>query len=234
MKKIYVNKKAFTLIEILLALVLLSMIAAYIFKQIQHTKYLQSVSETQNQIREIIRDGIISPIGYASATGKRNVPISSDCYGASTFSSTDNGCSPNPDFTCLNTFRLVQCKEYNYSSSNPRFSLVGSNLAVGSNVTYPKWGRLVPQTDELMRNYGTCTFEVRQGSTRIEFEIFIDCSTVDFDERAPEFLEDAIKFVFQEDYADISVTIHDGAESMEDTSYTGDKEDGKIKAEFTL
>lgn len=234
MKKIYVNKKAITIFEILLALVLISLIGAYALKQIQHTQYIQAVSETQNQIREIIRDGIISPKGYPSGTGKRNTPINTDCYDANTFASTDNGCSPNLDFTCITTFRLAQCKEWDHSTTDPRFTLIGSNPTVGATTTYPKWGRLVPQTDELMRSYGSCTIEVRPGSSRTSFEIFVDCSSVDFSERSPEFLEEAMKFVFQEDYADISVTIHDGAESMEDTSYAGDKEDGKIKAEFSL
>lgn len=221
------NKKAFTLIEIILSLVIISMLAVYVISQLEKSRYNYAVTDTQNTLRELIINGIISAQGYASATGKRtSVANPTDPTECSNFHTDDNGCSPNYDFTCLDTNRLVQCKSW-----DQRFVVTGSVTPVVS----PTWGSLSPLEDELMRQYGSCSVEVRVVSTnRNSFDIFVDCSLVDFNARSTEHLEDAVKFVFQENFADISVTIEDNAESMIDTTLLGDSEDGMIRARFEL
>ncbi|MCP4969258.1 MAG: hypothetical protein GY932_01535, partial [Arcobacter sp.] len=205
------NKKAITLLEVILVLILLSAAAAYMIKQFSHTQYLKAVTDTQNQIRTIIRENIISTIGYASGTGKRkDISLRSDINGCldSDFPANDNGCSPNLDFTCLSSARLKKCMDW----SNEVFTIENksqTNNTTGGGSTTINYSGLIPQeNDKLMYSYGSCSLWVRQvPSARRAFDIFVDCSNVDYRDDSPKLLEDSIKFVFQEDYADISVNI---------------------------
>lgn len=104
MKKTYENKRAFTLIEVILALIIASMASAYVIKAISQNNFNSAVEETQETIQTIIRDGIANTSnGYASASG--------------------NNCSSNHDFTNLTTARLYSCVDW-----TTRFTLTGNTL----------------------------------------------------------------------------------------------------------
>jgi len=84
------TKKAFTLIELLLVLVIISMLSMYAYKQIQYNHFLSSVVKLQKTVKFIINEGIIK--GYANAQG--------------------GDCSSNYDFKDLTTSRFISCNDF--------------------------------------------------------------------------------------------------------------------------
>ncbi len=111
-----------------------------------------------------------------------------------------------------------------------------TNNTGGGSTTINYSGLIPEENDKLMYSYGGCSLWVRQvPSARRAFDIFVDCSNVDYRDDSPKLLEDSIKFVFQEDYADISVNIKSKCSSLiDDSCNSGDEEDGKIKGRFSL
>ena len=90
MKKICViKKKAFTLIEIILALIVASIIASYTIQTIQKNRFFTDIVKMQNKIKYIVNDGIINSLGYPKGTG--------------------GDCSSDFAFTNLTTKRLAEC-----------------------------------------------------------------------------------------------------------------------------
>ena len=104
MKKTLVNKKyAFTLIEVILALLIASMASMYVINSMSNSKFNSAIKEMQNTIEDIVNKGIISTSGYASGSG--------------------GFCSSDYDFTTLSTLRLTQCLDWN----NTRFDIDDSD-----------------------------------------------------------------------------------------------------------
>ena len=102
--------KSFTLIEIILALVFSTMIAAYVIKEKSFAEYINSVKVTQDTLVDIVNNGIIGNTGYASARG--------------------NYCSDNYDFEDMNSSRLSYCNEWtdNDSNTTDRFNISSTSL----------------------------------------------------------------------------------------------------------
>lgn len=108
MKKIYGNKKAFTLIEVILALIIASLASVYAIQTISKNRFNESLVDFQDTISSIVKDGIASNIGYASGTG--------------------GNCSANLDFTGLTSQRLVNCLNWNRFNIQADGSMMGWDL----------------------------------------------------------------------------------------------------------
>lgn len=207
-------KKGFTLLEVILSLIFISMIATYSIKEYQKSLFNKAVIELHDTIDFIISKGIIgysvdgtTRIGYSNGTG--NIGVTGD-----------NGCSQNVGrFENLTTERLFQCMQW-----HDRFTLTGQRLT-GTG---------------LMEEYGGCSFETRQFADDYTFEIFIDCSNVNTDARKISRIEDMIIHMFGAlDTSDLvaeiiypravnlSTTLADSADG------SGDATDGMIRARFT-
>jgi prepilin-type N-terminal cleavage/methylation domain-containing protein len=215
MKKTYVNKKAFTMIEVILALVMISLIVTYIIKQVLHTQYLTAVTSYQNELTEIITEGVI---GKLASDGKVLIKAYANGDG-------DSNCSQNANYDNLTTRRLIDCKNW------------GTRFDVTAVTATNTWGILSSTSDELMQHYGGCTVEIKEDtsvSSNDVFEVFVDCSEVDWNERSPILLEDATKFVFEVTLKDILDSIEENSESMNDVVNSGDDEDGLIRGKFKL
>jgi prepilin-type N-terminal cleavage/methylation domain-containing protein len=102
------RKKAFTLIEVVLALIVAAMASMYVLKSIWQNEYNSDVKEYQTVLKSIVEDGIISNVGYASGA--------------------DNNCSPNYDFTNLTTQRLKDCLDWKQFSVDANGYLTGQGL----------------------------------------------------------------------------------------------------------
>lgn len=129
-------------------------------------------------------------------------------------SSSDNNCSPNADFTNLTAERLRNCMSW-----DNRFDLAGTALTGNG----------------LMENYGNCTFntQVVAGQNR-QFDVFIDCSNVNFNNKSLSYLEDAIRFLFENTLNYIIIQSRPNATSLDDAVLDGDANDGLIRARFQL
>lgn len=88
------SKKSFTLIEIILALIISSIIGFYIFNQMKHSDFLKSIVTLQDTVKYIINKGLVSSTGYASASGEP--------------------CSDNYDFKGLTSKRFLDCNDLNF------------------------------------------------------------------------------------------------------------------------
>jgi prepilin-type N-terminal cleavage/methylation domain-containing protein len=196
MKKILETKnikQAFTLIEIIIALTIAAMASMYILKSISQNDFNNDVVKFQAALKNIIDDGILSEVGYASGA--------------------DGNCSSDYDFTNLTTQRLVDCLDWNktiYSNANGFTSR------------------------DLMGNYNNCFFDtqVAVGNSR-QFDFYVDCSNVDFNDRSPAYLEDATQFVLEQEFQDIHIKTFPDAVGT--TSTTGGTDsDGKIRVLFEL
>ena len=217
------NKKAFTLIEVILALLIASFASIYIIKQMGQSSFNKDVRLLQKTIKMIINDGIISKNGYASRLGTQAAAGVDDLV-------STGSCSPDFDFNSLTTKRLATCMDWVeiaypspgvYATSSKRFKL----SSTASGVLYGSG---------LMENYGNCYFETKvvTGNTR-QFDVFLDCSDVEYSDRSKEYLEDAIKFVFEKELSNIYIDTDENATSLTGT-FLGDDEDGQIRARFEL
>lgn len=194
MKKTFVSKKGFTLIEVILALIIAAMASVYVIQTIAQNNFNSAIEDTQETIKEVIKDGIADTTnGYANGSG--------------------NNCSVNHDFTGLTTARLRDCLGW-----TTKFTLTGTKLS----------------GETLMQNYGNCTVETTvDPTTNQRFIIFVDCSTVDYNNRATQRLEEAIKFVFERELNDIWISTDDNAINITTTT-GGTNTDGQIRATFGL
>ena len=108
------NKKAFSLIELILVIAFTSIIAMYAFKTIQHNNFLNAVVKLQDTVKFIINDGIIK--GYSQIGG--------------------SNCSENYDFKDLNTERFLSCNSY----KNGRFKLDITKSFISGNGLMENYG----------------------------------------------------------------------------------------------
>ena len=201
--------KSFTMIEVIMALVIASMASMYVIKNKQHANFNEAIINLQDTIQLIVEDGIISDIGYASGTG--------------------NNCSPNLDFTDLNDVRLLNCLGWYDSTQTDiadrprRFTLADTD----SNQNIIGNG--------LMENYGNCLVNVAvaAGNAR-QFDIFVDCSNVQFNNKSLAYLEDALRFTFENKLNYVHISTDENAISIDDNILSGTNVDGQIRARFEL
>ena len=65
-----IKKRAFTLIEIIIALIISAIIGVYVFKQRSYTNFKESVEEFGKQVVKIISVGVMNnTVGYANGSG---------------------------------------------------------------------------------------------------------------------------------------------------------------------
>jgi hypothetical protein len=208
-------KKGFTLLEVVLSLIFISMIATYSIREYQKSQFNKAVIKLNETINYIISVGIISysidgttRIGYSNGTGD---------FGEA----NDNGCSQNVGrFENLVTSRLHQCMQWDVDN---RFVLNGE-VMTGTG---------------LMEQYGGCSFETRQIVDANTFDVFIDCSNID-DERRVDRIEtmivhmfgplntsDLVAEIIYPNALDLTTTLAD------ETDGSGNPHDGILRARFT-
>jgi prepilin-type N-terminal cleavage/methylation domain-containing protein len=137
--------------------------------------------------------------------------ISSNGYA----SGSGGNCSVDLDFKLLDSDRLLQCVDW----KDKRFSLDGDDNIIGRG---------------LMDNYGACLVDVAVDSTNNRrFDVFVDCSNVNFNNKSVALIEDSIQFIFENDLSSIYVQTFSDATAV-DTDTGGDATDGMIKAKFEL
>jgi len=129
-------------------------------------------------------------------------------------SGTGGNCSDNLDFTNLTTTRLADCLDWN-----------GNFLRIDT-------GQLVG--NDLMENYGMCTVEVAVVGVvnTTSFDIYVDCSNLEIENRYLAYVEESISFVFQNKLNDIFISIEENANSL--NTIGGNDTDGRVRARFAL
>lgn len=214
-------KKGFTLLEVILSLIFISMIATYSIIEYKKALLNKAIVQLHDTVYFMISDGIIIDesglIGYTNGTGNPGV-------------AGDNGCSPNSgQFDGLTSQRLYDCMGWN----DGRFIISGNIL----------------RGDGLMDDYGSknntdpsgCSFETRQLPSDVNsFEVFIDCSNIVVTERTLSRIEDMIANLFgPQDKSNLIAThIYRNAVDLttnlaNETSGSGNPVDGMLRARFS-
>jgi len=86
-------KKAFTLIELIIVMIIVSLMGTYAYNTIKKNNFYSALTTLQKTMKHIINNGILSPTGYPSAKG--------------------GSCSENYDFIGLNAKNLIECTGFN-------------------------------------------------------------------------------------------------------------------------
>ena len=190
-----------------MALIIASIASMYVLQNRQHANFNEAVIELQKTVEYIITEGIINSEGYPNGRG-------------------DN-CSENLDFKSLNDERLLNCLEW-YDSDNNRqikFDLENKTSNPKTNII----------GNGLMENYGRCFVNVADNPTNTrQFDFFVDCSNVSFNDKSLEYIEDALQFTFVNTLNYILVNTDNDAISIDDTVLSGESDDGQIRARFEL
>ena len=215
-------KKGFTLLEVILSLIFISMIATYSIMEYRKALLNKAIIQLHDTVYFMISDGIFIDesgfIGYTNGTGNPADP------------SNDNGCSPNSgQFDGLTSQRLYDCMGWN----DGRFTITGNIL----------------RGDGLMDDYGSlngtdpagCSFETRQVPGDVtSFDVFIDCSNIVAGDRAISRIEDMLANLFGPlDKSDLIATqIFRRATDLTTTlanenAGSGLEDDGMLRARFT-
>ena len=203
--------KSFSLIEVILALLISTAIASYAIKQKSLSDYFSQISIAQDTITDIINNGIISPIGYASNRG--------------------GDCSSSFDFENMTTTRLAQCNEWNDNdplTTNDRFNIVSNALVANENIS----------SKELMAFYGGCSIEVAvvPSNTR-QYDIFVNCSNVKYNDRTLALIEESLSFTFQKTLSSVFISITQKAVNINGSVLSGDPLgvlDGKFRVRMGI
>ena len=200
--------KSFTLIEIILALVVSSIIASYVIKEKYFANYLEAVKTTQDTVTEMVNVGIVGNTGYASARG--------------------GNCSDNYDFTDMTSKKLALCNDWNDdipATTNDRFEVNTVSGALRGDELMGKYGGCNFETKVLSANSN-------------KFYVFIDCSSVKYNSKTVMLMEESLSFVFENTLSSIFVNIEHKATSLNDAvPFTGDNSgtfDGKFRVEMEL
>jgi prepilin-type N-terminal cleavage/methylation domain-containing protein len=230
MKKIYVKtKKAFTLLELLLVLCLISILGVYAIKEYLHGQFTSNVFEMQETIeKDIFEIAMYDPIlGYAAGIG--------------------GDCSSNIGMvTDLDTDNFRKCARWN-SIDLPRFDLVTI-----SGVDYLSGRGLLEEYGSSLSNVNVngviqtsyqasgCLFTLRQvPGDEYQYDVFVDCSRASVETRRLAFLEEAIDYVFQMKLNGKTQIVYSNAVDLttslsNETSGTGNSSDGMIRARLGL
>ena len=178
--------KSFTLIEIILALVVSSIIASYVIKEKAFSNYLNEIKATQDALVNIVNNGIISNIGYASARGGE--------------------CSTNYDFSNMTSTRLALCNEWNDNNAatlNDKFDITGDILS--GKELMGSYGRCSFKTNVVSTNanqfdvfidcsnvrYNSKTLKLLEESFAFVFESTLSAIFISIDHKA-ESIDDAL------------------------------------------
>ena len=164
------NKKAFTMIELIIALVISAMIGAYILVEKQKGDFTESVSKFANTLVSMITSGVIdSTVGY----------VSSSCKGNGSYQ----------DISAYNVNDCTGWSAYNIGGTTP--SDTGSdNYFEGKNLlgAYTSGGS------------GCKVYFDEDTTDTTIFYIFVDCSSLNYDggsSRYKKYVEDRVAFVLE-------------------------------------
>lgn len=218
MKRIFVNnqKRAFTLIEIILAVTIATLISFAAYRTVLHNNFAEAIKNTQETIAYIVKEGIASPNGYAN--------------GAGVVGDANLTCSPSHDFTALSSTRLAHCVDWDNVQS-PRFN-VDDTVGFTSNNGHD----LMKQYDPNARG---CSVNVTADTANAErFYVFVDCSMINFDDsiftqRSRARLEEAIAFTFQSTLQEYWITTDRDSTNI-NNSTGGADDDGMLRGHFGL
>jgi prepilin-type N-terminal cleavage/methylation domain-containing protein len=220
-----VNKKGFTLIEIVLALIIAFIASAYVIKTLFAQDFKEELVKLQDNVQFIIEEGIASPTGYASGGG--------------------GDCSTTLNYANLTTNRLFGClrqgdswRDLELTTSTPQYI---TNFDSGFMNSYGGFA-----TDVNLINMG-CGIEVMgedltapNGVATNHFYVLVNCSRIapsqaddqdETDKRRLSQIEDAIEFVFVRKLEYMYVNHNRQANVLGGTG-SGSDSDGIIWGEF--
>ncbi len=95
------NKKSFSLLEVMMALIIATVASVYVIKQQQQSQFNSAVKEMQDSVQLFVEDYIINANGYASDIGKN--------------------CSDSFNYSAITGPRVVLCsdlKEFTYGENS--------------------------------------------------------------------------------------------------------------------
>lgn len=175
------NKKGFTLIEIVLALIVASIASVYVIQSLMKQDFKEELVNLQDNVQYLIENGIVSPMGYASGGGGE--------------------CSTSLDYNGLTTTRLFNCLQIGDGWRDLNLTSNLSPFIVDRNYMQSYGGF---DTTTGLTTMG-CGIRVSVGANNNDFFVLVDCSRVaplalseqdDTDRRRLKQIEEAVEFVF--------------------------------------
>jgi prepilin-type N-terminal cleavage/methylation domain-containing protein len=220
MKGIYVNKKAFTMIEIILALVIASMASVYVIQTMMKQDFQEELIKFQDNLQYVIEEGIASPTGYASGAG--------------------SPCSPTLNYANLSTTNLFNCLRVGNSWSD---LVLTSPTAFITNGTTSGFMNTYGGHDTAtgLQNMGCGIQTIVDPSDNNKFNILVDCSRIapllvsnqdEDDKRRLAQVEDAIEFVMVRKLAYMYLS-RDKELTRVDGTGSGNEQDGIVWGQFS-
>jgi prepilin-type N-terminal cleavage/methylation domain-containing protein len=204
------GRKAFTLVEIIIALVIASVIATYVMQQKNKNAFYDDINDFLNTIEGIINVGITdSVVGYPRGDGD-----------------STNACGDSTDYTSITASRVVNCAGW-----TSKFDIEGTNtsfLELNGARNYIEGTNLFAQyTDD---GAGCKIYIDEDGSDKTIFIIYIDCSNVNYgqQDRYKKLVEERIASFIQTKYSLKVDTMVRDATSLTST-VGGEEDDGKLR-----
>jgi prepilin-type N-terminal cleavage/methylation domain-containing protein len=219
MKGIYVNKKAFTLIEIILALIIASIASAYVIKTLLAQDFKEDLVSFQDNLQYIIEEGIASPMGYASSGG--------------------TPCSNNYNYAALDTENLFNCLQRGESWQDLTY-LDDNGIDYITNTTNGFLNYYGGNDDGNVSDMGCGIRTAVSGTSDNQFLILVDCSRIapknindrdEKDNRRLAYVEEAVEFLFARKLEYMFVRTDREVTRLNGTG-TGTTNDGIIWGEF--
>lgn len=214
MKRIYVKyKNGFTLFELLLVLVLITLLGGYGIKQYIHNQYLDDIFAFQEEINNGKNDDILSAV-----------------YSFSINENSESGCTDEYNtFRGLSATRLYKCMKWEDTHVLAQNILLENRKLTGTGLMDKYGGCLI-------------SLRVSPDNNQ-RFDIFFDCSEVQnyVNAKQMHLLEEAIISSLSKDATGFAININPRAQSLlgaNDTvpnplsPYPTDEVDGKVAARF--
>ena len=199
------NKKAFTLIEIILALVISAFIGVYILNQKSYSNFKDSVEAFGKKLTKIISIGVLdNVVGYANGNGAP--------------------CGDNKNyFDNIKASKVVECVGW-----DDKYDTIDN----GGSDNYMYGVRLL---GAYTNGIGCKIYIDTTGTNTTKFNLFVDCSGVDYknDDRYLKYVENRLEYILKLDtqVGDMIESIEHNATGVFNTS-GGDEKDGKILFKF--
>ncbi len=198
------TKRAFTLIEIIISIILAALIGAYVLVGKQKSDFTSAVSDFANNLVSMIESGVIdSTVGYANGSG--------------------DPCSNSHDYKDITSARIKGCVGWNYEVNDDDTSNTDGTYSYFKGLNF-----LGAYTDD---GEGCKVYFDEDSSDSKIFYLFVDCSTLNYDggnSRYKKYIEDRVDFVIKTKLSTIyQDTDRDATAINNDTG--GSSDDGKIR-----
>ena len=199
------KKRAFTLIEIIISIIIAAMIGAYVLSGKQKSDFTSAVSDFSNNLVSMIQSGVIdSTVGYANGSG--------------------GDCSSSNDYTDISAGRIKDCVGWD------NYVIGGTKNTTGKDSYFMGINFLGAYT-----NGKGCEIYFDEDSSDTQtFYIFVDCSALDYDggsSRYKKYIEDRIDFVLKSKLSTIYQSTDRNSTAIDNNS-GGTEDDGMLRIEL--